>query len=316
MMAQKNKRLKEFYRNTFEQFFSLRVTIGEKHDIYLSVEKGLSANTLKAYGSDLKKYFKYLKEKKLDPTTVSSENIRTFIQAQRRGIAPSSLARLISTLKSFHRFMAMDGYREDDPSREIDSPRLGHYLPGILNQQEVDRLLAQPDRVKPSGIRDRAILELLYATGMRVSELIALRVDDLNLRMGYIRCFGKGGKERIVPIGSHASRAVEEYLTRVRSKIERFQVLPFLFLNPSGKKFSRVGFWKIIKRYVRKAGIEKKITPHTLRHSFATHLLERGADLRSIQEMLGHRDISTTQIYTHISRQRLKELHRQFHPRG
>ena len=287
---------------------------------YIDVEKGLSKNTKLAYQRDLSQYLAYLEENHKIATRITHSDIMEFLLIKRRYLSPSSLARVITSIKMFHRFLVSDNYCETDPTQNLDSPHLGMRLPKVLTFAEVEALLnAPPDT--PGGIRDRAMMELLYATGMRVSEIINLKMEDVNLKLGYLRCIGKRGKERIIPIGSEAIKFINIYLKKVRS-IHKALSKPStrqpksLFLNPSGRKLSRVGFWKIIKRYAILSGITKEITPHTLRHSFATHLLERGADLRSIQEMLGHENISTTQIYTHLTRERLKDLHKKFHPRG
>ena len=288
---------------------------------YIDVEKGLSKNTKLAYRRDLSHYLAYLKENHKIVTRITHGDLMEFLLIKRRYLSPSSLARVITSIKMFHRFLVSDNYCETDPTQNLDSPRLGLRLPRVLTFGEVEALLNASDPTTPAGIRDRAMMELLYATGMRVSEIVNLKVEDVNLQLGYLRCTGKRDKERIVPIGSKAIKFVNLYLKKVRSSHKAFSKLSIrqpkiLFLNPSGRKFSRVGFWKIIKRYAILSGITKQITPHTLRHSFATHLLERGADLRAIQEMLGHENISSTQIYTHLSRERLKDLHKKFHPRG
>ncbi|MFB0527269.1 MAG: site-specific tyrosine recombinase XerD [bacterium] len=288
---------------------------------YIDVEKGLSKNTKLAYQRDLAQYLKYLEENRKIATGITHSDLMEFLLIRRRYLSPSSLARVITSIKMFHRFLVSDNYCETDPTENLDSPHLGMRLPKVLTFAEVEALLSAPLTNTPAGIRDRAMMELLYATGMRVSEIINLKMEDVNIKLGYLRCIGKRGKERIVPIGSEAIKFVNIYLKKVRST---HKALPkpstlqpkSLFLNPSGRKLSRVGFWKIIKRYAVLSRITKEITPHTLRHSFATHLLERGADLRVIQEMLGHESISSTQIYTHLTRERLKDLHKKFHPRG
>jgi integrase/recombinase XerD len=288
---------------------------------YIDVEKGLSKNTRLAYQRDLCHYLGYLEEKDKIVTQMTHSELMDFLLIKRKYLSPSSLARLITAIKMFHRFLVSDNYCESDPTQNLSSPHLGLRLPRVLTVAEVDALLDAPDTTTPQGIRDRAMMELVYATGMRVSEIVNLRLEDVNLKLGYLRCIGKRAKERIVPMGSKAIEFINLYLEKVRSSDKAVSKPSpsqpeYLFLNPSGKKFSRVGFWKIIKRYANLSGITKKITPHTLRHSFATHLLERGADLRSIQEMLGHENISSTQIYTHLNREHLKDLHKKFHPRG
>lgn len=288
---------------------------------YIDVEKGLSKNTRLAYQRDLSQYLKYLQENHKIATGITHSDIMEFLLIKRKYLSPSSLARVITSIKMFHRFLVSDNYCEMDPTQNLDSPHLGLRLPKVLTFAEVEALLAAPPSDTPGGIRDRAMMELLYATGMRVSEIINLKMEDVNLKLGYLRCLGKRAKERIVPIGSEAIKFINIYLNKVRSSHKALSRTPTqqpqsLFLNPSGRKLSRVGLWKIIKRYAILSGIKKEITPHTLRHSFATHLLERGADLRAIQEMLGHESISSTQIYTHLTREHLKDLHKKFHPRG
>ncbi|MFB0527013.1 MAG: site-specific tyrosine recombinase XerD [bacterium] len=288
---------------------------------YIDVEKGLSKNTKLAYQRDLAQYLRYLEENRRIATGITHSDLMEFLLIRRRYLSPSSLARVITSIKMFHRFLVSDNYCETDPTQNLDSPHLGMRLPKVLTFAEVEALLSAPLTNTPAGIRDRAMMELLYATGMRVSEIINLKMEDVNLKLGYLRCIGKRSKERIVPVGSEAIKFINIYLKKVRSAHKALSRLSTrqpksLFLNPSGRKLSRVGFWKIIKRYATLSRITKEITPHTLRHSFATHLLERGADLRSIQEMLGHENISSTQIYTHLTRERLKDLHKKFHPRG
>jgi len=288
---------------------------------YIDVEKGLSKNTKLAYQRDLSQYLKYLEENHKIATVINHSDVMEFLLIKRKHLSPSSLARVITSIKMFHRFLVSDNYCEMDPTQNLDSPHLGLRLPKVLTFAEVEALLAAPPSDTPGGIRNRAMLELLYATGMRVSEIINLKIEDVNLKLGYLRCLGKRAKERIVPIGSEAIKFINIYLNKVRSSHKALSRTPArqpqsLFLNPSGRRLSRQGFWKIIKRYAILSGIKKEITPHTLRHSFATHLLERGADLRAIQEMLGHESISSTQIYTHLTRERLKDLHKKFHPRG
>lgn len=288
---------------------------------YIDVEKGLSKNTKLAYQRDLSQYLKYLQENHKIATGITHSDIMEFLLIKRKYLSPSSLARVITSIKMFHRFLVSDNYCEMDPTQNLDSPHLGLRLPKVLTFAEVEALLDAPPSDTPGGIRDRAMMELLYATGMRVSEIINLKIEDVNLKLGYLRCLGKRAKERIVPIGSEAIKFINIYLNKVRSSHKALSGTPTrqpqsLFLNPSGRRLSRVGFWKIIKRYAILSGIKKEITPHTLRHCFATHLLERGADLRAIQEMLGHESISSTQIYTHLTRKHLKDLHKKFHPRG
>lgn len=282
---------------------------------YLRVERGLSGNTLQSYSSDLMRFFRYLEEKGIDPLSVTREDLSTYLLTLSKGISPRSLARNLSSIRSFYRFLVGEGRLDSNPARLQEAPRLPRRLPGALSMNEVDRLLAQPDPTAPTGLRDRAMLELLYATGLRVSELINLKVFDMNMEAGFLRTLGKGSKERLVPVGAKALDAVKEYLLYGRRPLVKGVNPPFLFLNGRGKALTRQGFWKIIRTYGRKASIRRKISPHSLRHSFATHLLENGADLRSVQLMLGHADISTTQVYTHVTRERLKQIHEQYHPR-
>ena len=282
---------------------------------YIRVERGLSNNTVEAYSRDLLLFFQFLEERELPAAEVSQDNLREYVSTLGMGLSTRSVARNISAIKTFFRFLVSEGKIRSSPARLLETPRLSRRLPGPLSQQEVERLLSQPDPDNPRGQRNHAMFEILYATGLRVSELVNLKTSNINLEAGYIRTVGKGSKERIVPIGDKAMEAVKESLS-----IGRFQVIkggnsPYIFLNSRGRPMTRQGFWKIIKKYGKEAGIKQKITPHSIRHSFATHLLEAGADLRSVQVMLGHADISTTQIYTHVTRERLKELHEKCHPR-
>jgi len=285
---------------------------------YLSVERGLSKNTLESYARDLRQYLSYLKEKKNLKITETTQAtvIGYLLHLQAKGKATATLSRSLAAIKSYYHFL----FREDkivrDPTINLDAPKQEKRLPRVLSVDDVERLLEQPDLKNPSGIRDRAMLELLYATGLRVSELVALQISDLNLEMGYLRCFGKGSKERIVPLGSIATKHLKLYLDYARKFLASSMHEDTLFLNHHGRRLTRQGFWKIIKKHAEGIGLEQDITPHTLRHSFATHLLENGADLRSVQEMLGHADISTTQIYTHLTKNKLKEVYDKTHPRA
>jgi len=286
---------------------------------FLAVEKGLSDNTLSAYARDLASYSKYLKkhEKIENPAAVRQLmllNYLTFLK--NNGISPRSRARVLSTLRSFHRFLLQEKYAEQDPSALIEAPRSLSVLPKLLSQKDVERLLQSPVGTSPIAARDRALLEVLYATGMRVSELVGLRLGDLKLDIGCLNAFGKGSKQRLIPLGDVAIEILNEYLQNGRLKLLKNLSSEEVFLNSRGKGLSRQGFWKIIKNHAIKAGIQQKVYPHMLRHSFATHLLENGADLRSVQTMLGHADISTTQIYTHVIQERLQKIHAQYHPRG
>ncbi len=284
----------------------------------LRVERGVSDNTLSAYARDLQKYLAFLEEQKIPaPEKVGLPDVQAFLAGLRdSGLSPRSAARTISTLRTFHRFLAGQGYVQSDPTALLRTPRVPRSLPSVLSGDDVERLLEAPDVSKPRGLRDKAMLELLYATGLRVSELIFLPLTALDSTVGFVRCMGKGAKERVVPVGSSALTWLKEYLERGRPSLVGGRDTGFLFLGRGGRRLTRQAFWKSVRSYAGRAGITKRITPHTLRHSFATHLLEHGADLRSVQLMLGHADISTTQIYTHVGRARLREIHERFHPRS
>jgi integrase/recombinase XerD len=266
----------------------------------------------------LRQFQTYLQHGQLD--FIKDSNRSTILgylnNLQTKGRAVSTISRNLAAIKSFYQYLVRERYLEKDPAAHLESPKLEKKLPKILTITEVEELLKQPNTFLPTGLRDKAMLELLYATGIRVSELISLNISDINLDMGYIKCYGKGAKERIVPLGSIAAKCVQDYINKGRPKLVRTYEEPALFVNHHGNRLTRQGFWKIIKKYAQEANINKEITPHTLRHSFATHLLENGADLRSVQEMLGHADISTTQIYTHVTKNRLKEVYDKAHPRA
>jgi integrase/recombinase XerD len=248
---------------------------------------------------------------------VRQEDVRFyFLGKKQRGMSARSLRRKASSLRGLYRFLRKEGTIDEDPTELLEVPRLGAPLPRDLTLDEVDRILVQPDQAEPLGIRNQAMLELLYATGLRVSELLGLRLQDLNLEVGYVVAYGKGNKERLVPVGEVALDKLKEYLTSVRHGLARSARSPYVFLNRSGRRLSRQGFWKLLHGYALTAGISSPVTPHVLRHSFATHLLERGADLRSVQMMLGHASISTTQIYTHLNREKLKQIYERHHPRA
>ncbi len=285
---------------------------------YLSVERGLSSNTLVSYRRDLDTYLKFLDSiAKKTVSATSREDIRDFMMHEKdKGLSVNSIARNLAALRTFYRFLAREKLIKADVSSYIDSPKLWKKIPDILSFDEVEKLIESADLNKPQGIRDRAILELMYATGMRVSEVSNIKVSDVNSDVGFVRCLGKGKKERIIPLGKKAIIAIARYLEKVRPGQLKGSGAVELFLNRSGKRISRISLWKLIKGYAKKARIKKEMRPHILRHTFATHLLERGADLRSVQEMLGHANISTTQIYTHVTQDRLKSIHKQFHPRG
>ncbi|MCE4047147.1 MULTISPECIES: site-specific tyrosine recombinase XerD [Bacillaceae] len=286
---------------------------------FLLVEKGLAKNTLVSYERDLKSYSKYMKEVEMvGLTDIQRAHIVRFLGFLKdNGKSSKTIARHIASIRAFHQFLFRDRVTEEDPTVHIESPQGERSLPKVLSMKEVEALLEFPNKLDHFGKRDKAMLELLYATGIRVSELIQLNMDDVHLMMGFVRCIGKGNKERIIPIGGAATRALTEYLEEGRPAfISKKEVGDALFLNHHGRRLSRQGFWKILKRLGKEAEINKEITPHTLRHSFATHLLENGADLRAVQEMLGHADISTTQIYTHVTKTRLKDVYSQYHPRA
>ncbi len=286
---------------------------------FLSVEKGLSTNTLNAYGRDLATYSDYMNhhEKITDPEVISQLTLLNYLNfLKKKGLSPRSRARNLSSLRSFHRFLLREKYTDHDPTALIESPRSLPALPRLLSKTEVESLLAAPTGDSPIAMRDRAMLEVLYATGMRVSELVGLRLGDLKLDIGCLNAFGKGSKQRLIPLGEVAIEILQEYLQNGRTKLLKNLTSEEVFLNIRGKKLSRQGFWKNLQNYALKAEIKQKVYPHMLRHSFATHLLENGADLRSVQTMLGHVDISTTQIYTHVIQERMQKLHQQYHPRG
>ena len=287
---------------------------------HVRVEKGLSVNTISAYRRDLVKFDEFGKKRKLTLESVSRDDLVDFLASlYRQKLESRTVARHLVTLRNFFRFAQVQGLRAEDPSLNLESPKIRKSLPGYLKLEEVEKLLAQPDEKTPMGLRDRAMLEVLYSTGLRVSELISLRVMDLDRSAGFVRCIGKGDKERIVPIGKKALALVDRYLRDARPKLvsKGKQVSgTSLFINRRGGNLSRVGVWKILSGYGRRAGMRVALTPHMLRHSFATHLLERGADLRSVQLMLGHSDISTTQIYTHVVEERLKQIYKAHHPRA
>jgi integrase/recombinase XerD len=285
---------------------------------HVRVEKGLSSNTVSAYRHDLVKFDEFARKRKLSLEAVSRDDLVDFLAGlYRQKLESKTVARNLVTLRSFFRFAQIQELIAEDPSVTLESPKIRRGLPGYLRLEDVERLLNQPDLKSPIGLRDRAMLEVLYSTGLRVSELIGLRTMDLDAKVGCVRCIGKGDKERIVPVGRKALAIVEKYLRDARPKLlGKVQGSPALFVNRRGVSLSRVGVWKILSAYGRLAGLRVSLTPHMLRHSFATHLLERGADLRSVQLMLGHADISTTQIYTHVVEERLKQIYKAHHPRA
>lgn len=285
---------------------------------YLTVERGLAENTLLSYRHDLNGYLEFCRQYGLTSLQQADKHIvmAYLFQLQLEGRSPATISRRLAAVRSFYRYLLGEDIVGLDPTADLEFPKLAQKLPRVLTVAEIDTLLAQPPISEPAGIRDKAMLELLYSTGIRVSELVSLDMEHVNLENKFIRCFGKGAKERMVPLGDIAGRFLKEYLFRGRSRLVKTGQTTALFINLRGQRLTRQGFWKIIKKYALKANIKKEITPHTLRHSFATHLLENGADLRVVQEMLGHADISTTQIYTHLTKQRLKEVYDRNHPRA
>jgi integrase/recombinase XerD len=284
----------------------------------LLLEDGASARTIDAYRRDVRRMMEFAVSKGMkSPLDVTSTLLRDHMYSLKdRGLAPSSMRRAISALHTYFSFLLAEGIIRSDPSERLDSPRRGRELPDVMSVAEVQKLLATPSLDESLALRDRAMLELAYSAGLRVSEWIAIGIQDLQLDGGLVRVFGKGGKERLVPIGRSAVGAVALYVRELRPRLEGGAGEGRLFLNARGEPLSRMGAWKILQKHVKRAGIARRITPHTLRHSFATHLLEGGADLRAVQEMLGHADISTTQIYTHVDREYLRSVHKQYHPRG
>jgi integrase/recombinase XerD len=289
---------------------------------YVKVERGLAPNTLAAYRSDLRKFEMFAQKRKLTLGSTSREDIVDFLgDLYRQGLDSHTVSRNTVALRNFFRFAMTEEAIGTDPTLNLESPRLRRTLPVYLRTEEIDRLLEQPDAATPLGLRDRAILQVLYSSGLRVSELVNLRVSDMDMRMGCLRCIGKGDKERLVPVGRKALAAVRDYLERSRPLLMRQEesaakACPWMFVNRRGTRLSRISVWRMLTDYGRRAGIRVRLSPHKLRHSFATHLLERGADLRSVQLMLGHADISTTQIYTHVMEERLKQVYKAHHPRA
>jgi len=284
---------------------------------YLSFECGLARNTLLAYRSDVEKFAAFLHEAGRQPETVTTTVVLSFlVKLKDRRYSVATIARTLAAVRMFYRFLALEGLVEMNVTSSLDSPKLWRRLPDVLGPEEVDLLLAEPDTSTPLGLRNKAILEVLYATGVRASEVTSLDVDSVHFDYGYLRCMGKGSKERIVPVAESVVDLLRRYLTESRVLLLRGKAEAALFVSVRGRRLTRDMVWKIVKKYARLAGIAKRVYPHTLRHSFATHLLANGADLRSVQEMLGHASIATTQLYTHVDRDRLKSVHRRYHPRG
>lgn len=295
-----------------------RAFLLERFAEYLTLEQGSAVRTNDSYGRDLRRLVEWAAAHgAATPSALTAPLLREFVYFLKDlGLAPASIRRSISAIRTWYRFLLAEGVLTVDPSERLETPRKWRTLPEVLTADEVDQLLTSIPIEEPLAFRDRAMLELAYGAGLRVGEWITLKVNDLMLEDGVVRVFGKGSKERLVPVGRRATGAVAIYLRELRPRLERGKGAGVLFLNARGVPLSRMGAWKILRKYVERAGITKTVTPHTLRHSFATHLLEGGADLRAVQEMLGHADISTTQVYTHVDREYLRSVHRQFHPRG
>jgi integrase/recombinase XerD len=284
---------------------------------HLQVERGLAVNTVEAYRRDLLEFFAFLESHKWSLEAVGKQELARYLQHLYGHLSARSVMRKIASLRSFFRFLLLDGYLQEDPAEMLESPRTWRTLPKYLTEDEVEQLLEQPNLTTPHGLRDRAMLEVLYATGLRVSELVRIRLEEMNLEGGWVRAFGKGSKERIVPVGNAAVTLVWQYLEESRGHFLRKRApSPYLFLTQQGRPMTRQYFWMLVTKYGSQAGGRRKLSPHVLRHSFATHLLEHGADLRAVQMMLGHADISTTQIYTHVTRERLKQVYDKHHPRA
>lgn len=285
---------------------------------YLTIEKGLSKNTLESYGRDVRKFLLFLEEGQIKTIQeIKYENILDFLSHfKKQGFSDTTTVRTIVSIKQFFKYLLLEKIIKEDPTSQIRTPKMKKSIPGVISLEDVERVLASPNESTPEGIRDLAMLEVLYATGIRVSELIWLKLNEVNFEMGFVIVYGKGSKERIVPIGKQAQEKLRTYMELSRPLLLKSRDSKELFVTRRAKAMTRQGFWKLIKNYALKAGITKHISPHTMRHSFATHLLERGADLRTIQIMLGHSDISTTQIYTHVENERLKEIHKKYHPRS
>jgi integrase/recombinase XerD len=285
---------------------------------YVAVERGLAKNTLAAYTRDLQKYTDFLAGRKVQSADgVGRDHVTNFMMdLKKHGMSTTSICRHLAAVKMFHRFLVRENFSKEDPTTLVDTPKIFSRVPDVLTQKEIDLILQVAQKAGVRAKRDYAILELFYASGMRVSELVDLKLNSVNYEVGFVRALGKGSKERIIPVGKKAREALTYYCEKSRPKLLKQGQSDHLFLSQQGKKLSRQSVWKTIKAYARLAGVKKNIKPHTLRHTFATHLLEHGADLRSVQEMLGHADISTTQIYTHVDRERLKSVHKEFHPRG
>jgi len=303
--------------NTLDDGIS-RAFFIERYDDFLALEQGASVQTSRAYKLDIARFVTYASVKgSKNPIDVGPRTLREYVyHLKDLGLSPASIRRNISAVRSYFRFLVAEGHVVRDPSERLETPKKWRTLPDVLGVDEIEKLLTAPSLDEPMAFRDRAMLELAYGAGLRVSEWISLHVRDVLLQDHLVRVFGKGAKERLVPIGRRAIAAIAIYLRELRPKLEKGEGKGILFLNARGEPMSRMGAWKILRKYVDQVGITKPVSPHTLRHSFATHLLEGGADLRAVQEMLGHVDISTTQIYTHVDREYLRTVHKQFHPRA
>ncbi len=293
-------------------------SLADRYLNYLVFEKGLSKKTMESYSRDIIRYFDFLNKQGIKQ--VSEEDtpvlLQHIINLRKSGLVSRSIARHLVTLRGFYKFLVQEKILGKDPCRLVDMPKTGLKLPDVLSVSDVNTLLKEPDTKTFLGKRNGAMLELMYAAGLRVSELVNLKLMDVNLEAGFVRAYGKGSKERIIPMGTYAKKKIEDYIRTARPSLVKNKVSKYLFVTGSGKSITRQGFWKLLKKYAMQAGMNKKVTPHSLRHSFASHLLEGGADLRSVQTMLGHVDISTTQIYTHVARDHLKQMHERYHPRG
>lgn len=284
---------------------------------HLQVERGLAVNTVQAYRRDILELLAFLGSHRWGLEEVGKQELTQYIQHLYGHLSARSVVRKIASLRSFFRFLLLDGYLQEDPAETLESPKIWRTLPKFMSEEEVEKLLGQPDLTTPHGLRDRTMLEVLYATGLRVSELVQIRLEEMNREAGWVRTFGKGSKERLVPVGDSAITFVEQYLEEARGHFLRKRApSPYLFLTQQGRPMTRQYFWMLVTKYGEQVGIKRKLSPHVLRHSFATHLLDHGADLRAVQLMLGHADISTTQIYTHVTRARLKQIYDKYHPRA
>jgi integrase/recombinase XerD len=305
-------RSEEIYLN-----FSQNGNILKSYIDYLTAERGFSLNTIEAYENDIGHFLEYIDSRKKGIKNVVEDDISSFIKyISRMGYTTTTLSRKISSLRSFFKFLSEENILDKNPTYIIESPQVRRKLPSVLEVEEIEKILEQPDIENPIGLRDRTALELLYACGLRISELLNLKIEDIDFNEEFLICYGKGGKERVIPIGRCAMDFLTRFVAKDRKELDKGKSGGIIFLSSRGKKLSRMGFWKRFNDYCNKAGVSKRVTPHTFRHSFATHLLEGGADLRVVQTLLGHNDISTTQIYTHVTRDYLKKVIRDYHPRG